>query len=66
MDNISTYEQEIEKMKSLVSKPDETSGNDVLSTKLSAHIPKGNFKCISAVNFQEYNILASKHILEII
>ena len=52
MDNISTYEQEIEKMKLLVSKPDETSGNDVLSTKLSAHIPKGNFRCISAVNFQ--------------
>ena len=51
MDNISTYEQEIEKMKLFVSMPDETSGNDVLSTKLLA--PKGNFKCISAINFQE-------------
>ena len=54
MDNISTYEQEIEEMKLLVSKPDEISGNDVQSTKLSAHIPKGNFKYISAINFQEY------------
>ena len=55
MDNISTYEQEIEKMKLFVSMPDETSGNDVLSTKLLA--PKGNFKCISAINFQEYKHL---------